>query len=85
MDSQAYFRKPILFLGTVVAASTLLGIIVFYTNQNSSQKVEESKIVEVGSSPDKITALGRLEPQTEVISLSAPVNLDGDRRTSIFE
>jgi HlyD family secretion protein len=81
MNIPISFRKPLLF-GSLFAGCAIAGIIVFYTHQSSSQKLDEG-ISEVAPST-KITALGRLEPQTEVISLSAPVNLDGDRVAKIL-
>jgi len=63
----------------VVAATAIIGAITFYgisqfelVGERSSQPVKTTPV-------RKVTALGRLEPEAEVIRLDAPLNLDGDR------
>lgn len=70
----------------VVAATVITGGIAFYgisqsglISQSASSQLEETPPV-----TPKISALGRLEPETEVISLSAPLDLDGDRIAQIL-
>lgn len=68
-------------VGLIVAATVATGAIAFYGISQfatvgvnkSSQPAQSIPIVK------KITALGRLEPAAEVIELSAPLALDGDR------
>jgi len=68
-------------IGLVVATTAITGGIAVYTivqfgqvGQNSS-----SRSVETTPTVKKVTALGRLEPEAEVINLSVPLALDGDR------
>lgn len=68
-------------VGFIVAATVATGAITFYGISQfatvgvnkSSQPAQTIPIVK------KVTALGRLEPAAEVIELSAPLALDGDR------
>ena len=70
----------------MVAATTIpLGIIIYGVSnfgQMGKTSVTESKpIVPIA---EIVTALGRLEPETEVIKLSAPLALDGDRISELL-
>jgi HlyD family secretion protein len=70
----------------MVAATTIpLGIIIYGVSnfgQMGKTYVTESKpIVPIA---EIVTALGRLEPETEVIKLSAPLALDGDRISQLL-
>jgi HlyD family secretion protein len=70
----------------MVAATTIPVGIAIYGISNFGQmgktSVTESKpIVPI---PQIVTALGRLEPETEVIKLSAPLALDGDRISELL-
>ncbi|MFH7026647.1 MAG: ABC exporter membrane fusion protein [Heteroscytonema crispum UTEX LB 1556] len=72
-------------IGLVVAATAITGGIAVYgvsqfgqVSQTSSQPVEAAPVVK------KVTALGRLEPEAEVIKLSAPMTLDGDRLSQLL-
>ena len=70
----------------VVAATVITGGIAFY-GISQSGLVGQSASSELGETPPvtpRISALGRLEPETEVISLSAPLDLDGDRIAQIL-
>ncbi len=70
----------------VVAATVITGGIAFYGIAQSGL-VGQTASSELGETPPvtpKISALGRLEPETEVISLSAPLDLDGDRIAQIL-
>ncbi|MBW4670000.1 MAG: ABC exporter membrane fusion protein [Cyanomargarita calcarea GSE-NOS-MK-12-04C] len=68
-------------IGLLVGATAITGGVIFYgvsqfgfvAKTPSSQTVEAAPIVK------KVTALGRLEPSSQVIKLSAPLALDGDR------
>jgi len=72
-------------IGIVVAAIAATGAIAYYgisqsglLNQPSPQPVATTPPVR------KVTALGRLEPEAEAISLAAPVDLDGDRLAQLL-
>lgn len=72
-------------IGFVIAATAATGAIAYYgisqsglLTQPSPQPVTKTPIVK------KVTALGRLEPKAEVISLAAPVDLDGDRLAQLL-
>jgi HlyD family secretion protein len=73
-------------ISLVIGAAVITGGIIFYVisqfelvNQTAS-----SKPVETTPNSQKVTALGRLEPEAEVISLFAPLALDGDRVAQIL-
>jgi HlyD family secretion protein len=67
-------------IGVVAAATTITGAIAFYgISQTGLLTPSQTPAVEAFPAVKKVTALGRLEPQGEVINLSAPLNLDGDR------
>ena len=73
-------------IGLMVAATTIpVGIIIYGVSnfgQMGKTSVTESKpIVPIA---EIVTALGRLEPETEVIKLSAPLALDGDRISELL-
>lgn len=64
----------------MVAATAITGVAVLYGFQvGLMNRSDLSLPVETAPPVRKVTALGRLEPQAEVIHLSAPVTLDGDR------
>jgi HlyD family secretion protein len=67
-------------LGLVIAATAITGgIVVYGISQFGQVGRTASPEPVVAQSAPKVTALGRLEPEAEVISLSAPLVLDGDR------
>lgn len=63
----------------VLATLSTSAIAIYGISQFSFLTTSEPPVVEVPPAVKKVTALGRLEPQGEVINLSAPLNLDGDR------
>lgn len=67
-------------IALVIGATAITGLIVAYGISQLGQigKTPAPSSVESKPAP-KVTALGRLEPEAEVISLSAPLALDGDR------
>ena len=68
------------FIGVVAIATLATAGIAFYGfSQTGLLTKSEAPVVEAPPAVKKVTALGRLEPQGEVINLSAPLNLDGDR------
>lgn len=64
-------------IGLTIAATLLTGGTAFYTLSRFGQQPTEPAAAP--PTPEKIAALGRLEPEAEVIQLSAPLALDGDR------
>lgn len=70
-------------LAVVVAGTALTGIIAFYgISQSNSQSKPTSKpvgVVESKPTIEEVTALGRIEPATEVIKVSVPATLTNDR------
>jgi HlyD family secretion protein len=87
MSYKLSFKSPSPgLIGLMVAATTIpLGIIIYGVSnfgQMGKTSVNESKpIVPIA---EIVTALGRLEPETEVIKLSAPLALDGDRIVEVL-
>ncbi|MBD2775456.1 HlyD family efflux transporter periplasmic adaptor subunit [Iningainema tapete] len=78
---ESIYRKPIRpLILTAILATLVVGGISLYTvqrfrNANSQKIVPAANAVEVKT----VTALGRLEPKGEVIKLSAPANVEGNR------
>lgn len=67
-------------IGVVAAATVVTSGIAFYgISQTGLLTQSKPPLVEALPAVKKVTALGRLEPQGEVINLSAPLMLDGDR------
>lgn len=64
-------------IGLVATATAITGAIAFYSLHQSPP--QSSQIVTTPPQVRKVTALGRLEPEAEVIRLAAPLALDGDR------
>ena len=77
--SFSVFSKPRnrWLIGLTVTATLVTGAIICYGSQyglsTSSQSTDAVPTVK------RVSALGRLEPEAEVIHLSAPLALDGDR------
>ncbi|MDZ8187616.1 MAG: ABC exporter membrane fusion protein [Nostoc sp. ChiSLP02] len=69
-----------------IAATAITGTIVFYGVSQFGQvnQTASSEPIKTTPSSQKVTALGRLEPEAEVISLFAPLALDGDRVAQIL-
>ncbi|MEA5580694.1 ABC exporter membrane fusion protein [Nodularia harveyana UHCC-0300] len=87
MAKNVWVKIPHKKLIILVLAATVItgGIAVYGLSQfgligetNSSEVPETAPIV------PRVSALGRLEPETEVIRLSAPLQLDGDRIAEIL-
>jgi HlyD family secretion protein len=79
MTFKAFKSTNPLLIGLILAGTTLAGMTAFYTVSQVGQQQETATPVETAPAVTKITALGRIEPRTEIISLSAPLNLDSDR------
>ncbi len=76
-------NQGIIALG--IAATAITGGIVVYAISQFGQ-VGRTASPEIPTTPivQKVTALGRLQPEAEVIKLSAPLALDGDRIAQIL-
>jgi HlyD family secretion protein len=87
MSYKLSFKSPSPgLIGLMLAATAIpVGIIIYGVSnfgQMGKTSVNESKpIVPIA---EIVTALGRLEPETEVIKLSAPLALDGDRIVEVL-
>jgi HlyD family secretion protein len=67
-------------IGLIVAAIGVTGGVLYYgASQFGFFSKPEKEAVETLPEVQKVTALGRLEPEAEIIKLSAPIPLDGDR------
>lgn len=64
-------------VGLVAATAVTSGIVVYGFSQFGS--IQQSPQTTTPTIAQQVTALGRLEPEAEVIQLSAPQALDGDR------
>ena len=76
------FLKPnnqLLVVSVIIATALTSGITYYGISQSGVFTTKSESIAEAAPTPIKITALGRLEPEGEVIKLSAPLALDGDR------
>ncbi|GAB1542159.1 ABC exporter membrane fusion protein [Scytonema sp. NUACC21] len=73
-------------MGLVIATTAIIGGTVFYSISQFGQvsQSSSSKVLKTTPSVKKITALGRLEPEAEVMNLSVPVALDGDRISQLL-
>ncbi len=72
-----------LVVGLILGATLVSGVGVYYgfSLGTTTKSVAESNHLVTGS---KISALGRLEPATEVIELGAPLNLSEDRLAELL-
>ncbi len=86
--SQRLLLKPTNkgLLALIIAATAMTGGIVIYGISQFGQVDQTASSEPIPTTPakPKVTALGRLEPEAEVISLSAPLALDGDRIAKIL-
>ncbi|MDF5724213.1 MAG: biotin/lipoyl-binding protein [Rhizonema sp. PD37] len=71
-------------IGLVVSATAITGGIIFYGISQYGMVSQKPALVETDPPVKKVTALGRIEPEAEVIKLSAPLALDGDRITQLL-
>lgn len=75
-------KKPVIknLLGLILTGTVVSGAITIYgLSQFQSLQKPSDPAVNLPPPIKKVTALGRLEPEGEVIELSAPLTLDGDR------
>ena len=78
MTSQSFFNSRHLWLGGIFLAALATGTSI-YSVLSSSKPNTTNNTLAIASAPLPVTALGRLEPEGEVMRLAAPVALDGDR------
>ncbi|GFE70699.1 HlyD family efflux transporter periplasmic adaptor subunit [Chroococcus sp. FPU101] len=84
MTFKAFKSTNPILVGLILAGTTLAGFTAIYTVSQVGQKQETPPPVETTPVVTRITALGRLEPRTEIISVSAPLNYDSDRMAQLF-
>ena len=73
-----------LVIGLVAASAIAGGIVLYGFSEFGRVGKLQPQLVETVPPIRKVTALGRLEPEAEVISLNAPLILDGDRIAQIL-
>ena len=78
MTSQSFFNSRHLWLGGIFLATLATGISIYSVVSSSKPNITNNTPA-IASVPLPVTALGRLEPEGEVMRLAAPVALDGDR------
>jgi HlyD family secretion protein len=78
MTSQSFFNSRHLWLGGIFLATLATGISIYSVVSLSKPNITNNTSA-IASAPLPVTALGRLEPEGEVMRLAAPVALDGDR------
>lgn len=78
MTSQSFFNSRHLWLGGIFLATLATGISIYSVVSSSKPNIPNNTPA-IASAPLPVTALGRLEPEGEVMRLAAPVVLDGDR------
>jgi HlyD family secretion protein len=72
-------------IGLVIAAIAATSAIAYYGISQSGLLTKPAPQPVVTTAPaKKVTALGRLEPEAETISLAAPLALDGDRLAQLL-
>jgi len=73
-------------IALIIAATTITAGIAIYGISNFGQMGKNSVIESkpIAPIPQVVTALGRIQPETEVIKLSAPLALDGDRIAEVL-
>lgn len=80
MSLQLPFKKPSkqVLIGLSVVATSAIGIALYGFSQVGQSNTKPSTQTAVPA-VKKVTALGRLEPESEVSQVSAPLALNGDR------
>lgn len=71
-------------LALIIAATGITGTTVFYGISRLRPTSEPTRVAEAAPIIRQITALGRLEPLTEVIKVSVPATLSNDRVTKLL-
>lgn len=78
MASQSFFPARRLWLWGLPLAALAAGA-TLYSTLNLGKPTSTANPPALAAKPSAVTALGRLEPEGEVMRLAAPVALDGDR------
>ncbi|WP_193197431.1 ABC exporter membrane fusion protein [Nostoc sp. MG11] len=87
MNQKLVFKAPKKgLIALVITAITITGGIVVYGISQFGKlgQTASSESGQTTPAKPKVSALGRIEPETEVISLFAPIALDGDRIAQIL-
>lgn len=71
-------------IGLIIGSTLITGGIAVYSISQFGVASQQPEPVETTYQVKKVTALGRLEPEAEVINLSAPLALDGDRVAQVL-
>ena len=77
MSLAAFKKSRRWIIGLLVTVPALVGTILLWSLER--EEISQSSQLAAVALPKKVTALGRLEPASEVIRLFAPLALDGDR------
>jgi HlyD family secretion protein len=77
-------NKALIILPLAATAITAGITIYFISNISKFSNAATGELTESATIPTKVTALGRLQPETEIMKLSAPLALDGDRIEKIL-
>jgi HlyD family secretion protein len=86
MNLKIFAKQPNSWkIGFIVAAIVVIGGIAYSISQSSqfSQNASSKSAVTVPVAT-KVTALGRLEPESQIVKLSTSLDLDGDRISQLF-
>ncbi|OUL31070.1 HlyD family efflux transporter periplasmic adaptor subunit [Nostoc sp. 106C] len=84
MNLQILSKRSQWMLALIAAAATISGTIIFYGISQSRPTSKPTVVVKAAPIIRQITALGRLEPATEVIKVSVPATLSNDRVTRLL-
>jgi HlyD family secretion protein len=77
---KTFLKNPNRLIITVALfGATVCGATVLYSLSKTSPKVEPVAVTPSVPVLREITALGRIQPRTEIVSISAPMLLDSDR------
>ncbi|PAX51204.1 biotin/lipoyl-binding protein, partial [Brunnivagina elsteri] len=72
-------------IGLIIAATAVTGGVLYYgASQFGLLSKPQKEVLETLPEVQKVTALGRLEPEAEIIKLSPPIPLDGDRIAKVL-
>jgi HlyD family secretion protein len=72
-------QKPILIGGIITGTFVSMGLLAWGISQSMPIKNQTAPIEVAPQTAQQIVGLGRLEPASGIIKLSAPLALDGDR------
>ncbi|MBD3884432.1 ABC exporter membrane fusion protein [Phormidium tenue FACHB-886] len=86
MTSQLFLPKNRWALGLIIASTIAVGGAATYALSEAMEQAEPTPAPAqvTAPKPPRVSALGRLQPESEVIKLSAPRELDGDRIAQVL-